>query len=407
MGPPVSHATYEGVSATAPGSQSALSRQFSQPPGALSLLPPPQITGYTPAHTSYHDARNQWAKTAYAKSGVEVITIIFQLLREVPGKPKGQLVKNLIEGVDSISAAITPPELFSKAVQIFMPKLLLAYPGFDWNWQDMALREEKDWVDILAKPHDIPIFYHRCLKPSGNKAAKTIFKAPSNLKVALVIGVSQWEQCEAFIEEQELRNSQMTHAQSPRTQSPDTIDLLLMTQSQRTEALNASQRHHKSKPVIRPSIGTSDSSGPMLVPTTTSMPLQSHVSKRTTPTTPPSKRTAAMAFSSPDQELVKRALLDAGSSTSGISATVMLTETIDFFPIQEASFTDILSQAAPHTVVMDADADKVEHGNLHFDHMKVIGQGTFKTVHPGYLNLYDRPATGLGSEKSQYSKRPS
>lgn len=72
-------------------------------PSSNSFAPPPSSSwnrsaghrsdGYSEAHQHYASQREAWAKKAYQSNLGETIGIIMQVLREVPGKPKGQLVQ--------------------------------------------------------------------------------------------------------------------------------------------------------------------------------------------------------------------------------------------------------------------------------------------------------------------------
>ncbi|KAJ6617309.1 hypothetical protein B0H10DRAFT_1948394 [Mycena sp. CBHHK59/15] len=95
--------------------------------GALPFQPPPAqgpnsssyryASGYSDAHVSYMAQQEAWARKAYPTNLGETIALVYQVLHEVEGKFKGQLVHNISEG-KTIAAggssevkAATPPTL--------------------------------------------------------------------------------------------------------------------------------------------------------------------------------------------------------------------------------------------------------------------------------------------------------
>lgn len=92
MGPPlVRHQRMHtgAMNIAVPSSWSPATAYFAAPQGAIGMLPP---TGYSQNHMHYAAQRQKWSKMTYSSSGVEVLTLNFVVLQEIPGKAKGAMV---------------------------------------------------------------------------------------------------------------------------------------------------------------------------------------------------------------------------------------------------------------------------------------------------------------------------
>jgi len=91
------------------------------------------------------------------------------------------------------------------ALDILSPKLKTQFPGFQWKWDQLIVRDEKDWVDISGLDPTRAVFYDRCL--TQNTKGASVFKRPKTpFKVALVIDSHQMEQCLDFMARKDVRS---------------------------------------------------------------------------------------------------------------------------------------------------------------------------------------------------------
>ncbi|KAJ7214557.1 hypothetical protein GGX14DRAFT_392581 [Mycena pura] len=152
--------------------------------------------GYSDAHAHYPAQREAWASRAYQSSPAETIGIIMQVLREIPGKFKGQIIQNLVEGKPNIPASATPPYLIGRVIETMKPKLMAVTRGYPFDYNRLIIREVAGWIDLAGESPDHPYFYDRCLVNPSIKAKDKgrVFKKPKNpFILALVIDSEQWE----------------------------------------------------------------------------------------------------------------------------------------------------------------------------------------------------------------------
>ncbi|KAK7029220.1 hypothetical protein R3P38DRAFT_2775794 [Favolaschia claudopus] len=155
------------------------------------------------------------------------VTVCFKILREVPGKPKGIIVRNLTEGEPNVLASITPPGLRQLGIQTMETKLTAALRGLRIDWTRIPLREIVNWVDLAHQPPDIAYFYARCMtgKPKPKETAPSYKKQTKAFELAFVIDSEYWEEIEQQLADNESSRSSNGRGSSQHTLDGSTVDL--------------------------------------------------------------------------------------------------------------------------------------------------------------------------------------
>lgn len=95
--------------------------------------------------------------------------------------------------MQNIPASSTPIALRQKAIETLGPRLQKTFPGFDWNWNRLVLRDEKDWIDINSLDPAKAVYYEKFVAQMKNGLA---FKRPKNaIKMALIVDAEYMEEC--------------------------------------------------------------------------------------------------------------------------------------------------------------------------------------------------------------------
>ncbi|KAJ7797160.1 hypothetical protein B0H14DRAFT_3548763 [Mycena olivaceomarginata] len=179
---------------------------FSQQPTLNQPAYPPQMYGYSSAHSQYRANCQLWGSRAYQSVLEDFITVKYKVLREVPGKDKGVLVRNLVEGNPNIKADATPLSLRVSGIKTMEAKIFSALEGFPINWDRIVLREISNSVDLSREPPHVPYFYARCLtsKPRGKDGVPTFKKPTKPFELGLYIDFDQWEGIERYLTQKEI-----------------------------------------------------------------------------------------------------------------------------------------------------------------------------------------------------------
>ncbi|KAJ7790094.1 hypothetical protein B0H14DRAFT_2626350 [Mycena olivaceomarginata] len=179
---------------------------FSQQPTLNQPAYPPQMYRYSSAHSQYRANHQLWGSRAYQSVLEDFITVKYKVLREVPGKDKGVLVRNLVEGNPNIKADATPLSLRVSSIKTMEAKIFSALEGFPINWDRIVLREISNSVDLSCEPPHVPYFYARCLtvKPRGKDGAPTFKKPTKPFELGLYIDFDQWEGIERYLTQKEI-----------------------------------------------------------------------------------------------------------------------------------------------------------------------------------------------------------
>ncbi|KAJ7762974.1 hypothetical protein B0H16DRAFT_504230 [Mycena metata] len=344
--------------------------------------------GYSDAHQHYPAQRELWAKKAYSGSPGETISIIMQVLHDIPGKfKKGAVVQNLSEG-KSIPANSTPPYIIHVVMSIMKPLLANTTEGFKFNWTHLVVRDVHSWTNLAQEDKNHPYYYDRCLvTPSTKSKDRTkVFKRPKNpFFVALVIPFDQWDQY-------------LTYAE---TVDVETEKQALSSRATATGRANSGVRSCRTTDsawedgVLKDSLESSD------LELSAANKRQRRSTSISAPSTPPpsKKRIVPPEYVSPDRSKVWQALAIGGSSA--IVHTPMTSERVEFFPLAECDLHKLLqSTEFSGGQFLTCDAQYAAQGSLTVEFRTSLGHGTFKTAHLGHLSLIHLPAQGLGRTRN-------
>ncbi|KAK7041275.1 hypothetical protein R3P38DRAFT_349022 [Favolaschia claudopus] len=349
--------------------------------------------GYSQAHQQYAVQRQFWATKAYQSSVADTITVCFKILREVPGKPKGILVRNLTEGEPNVLASITPPGLRQLGIQTMETKLTAALRGLRIDWTRIPLREIVNWVDLAHQPPDIAYFYARCMtgKPKPKETAPSFKKQTKAFELAFVIDSEYWEEIEQQLADNESSRSSNGRGSSQHTPDGSTVDL-------ESHARRPSPEQEDDFELNSASFNRNQ--GHTQLPVTRAASKRNRTVSVTAPRTPPpSKR--RIIYQSPNQDHLRDALLEGGSSYSQLSGQGpnSTSEQIQFFAINDCSLNDLLADRRFQGFVCDPANACL--GSLVIEAGNYLGIGTFKTAEIGYLTLLHLTAGHLGARANE------
>ncbi|KAJ7818304.1 hypothetical protein B0H14DRAFT_2601343 [Mycena olivaceomarginata] len=314
---------------------------FSQQPTLNQPAYPPQMYGYSSAHSQYRANRQLWGSRAYQSVLEDLMTVKYKVLRVVPGKDKGVLVRNLVEGNPNIKADATPLSLRVSGIKTMETKIFSALEGFAINWDRIVLREISNSVDLSREPPHVPCFYARCLtgKPRGKDGAPTFKKPTKPFELGLYIDFDQWEGIERYLTQKEIDKEARTQDSQSRFTEPD-------NEPQTLSAPNSNYRFEFSKFREYYSFnGLYYSSNyhcfelkpfPGVWPNHIETYPYCNMYSRTSTTPPPSKRRAIPTYQSPNRDQLRDALAEGGSSLSLLSGqdiALTISDRVEFFPI--------------------------------------------------------------------------
>jgi hypothetical protein len=118
--------------------------------------------------------------------------------------------QNLMTGITSISAHLTPPQIKTLVMDTLLPKLRNSFPGYQFQVDKLKVRDIAKWADMDEEPIDKPFLYlTHCIAAARNGKQKsstgTVFKKPARpIAFALVIDHKQYNDCIDFVVEQEV-----------------------------------------------------------------------------------------------------------------------------------------------------------------------------------------------------------
>ncbi|KAJ7750708.1 hypothetical protein DFH07DRAFT_961305 [Mycena maculata] len=350
--------------------------------------------GYSENHAHYGSQRAAWASKAYQSGSPETIGIIMQVLREIPGKFRGQIVENLVEGKQNIPATITAPNLIASVVETMRPKLASATKGFEFGWHLLKVREVAGWVDLSEENPHQPYFYERCLVNPSSKAKDKgrVFKKPrSPFILALVIGSDQWDNYLDFAEaEKEGQNGAASFRSRNREVVPSGQQTASSAGGRTLKLSNASWEDPLQND--NPDNWTDPNHFPLEKRPRT-------ISREHPSTPPPSKKRNIPAYLSPDRTKLRQALAIGGSSQMIQQASRPSTsERIEFFALTDCALKDLLQPSTPGGMqFFVCNPQHAAPGSLSVEISDNIGVGTFKTTHVGHLTLIHLRTEGLGT----------
>ncbi|KAF8217982.1 hypothetical protein K438DRAFT_1747225 [Mycena galopus ATCC 62051] len=339
--------------------------------------------------------RQFWATQAYQGIIEDRIIVRYKVLREVPGKDKGALVRNLIEGNPNIRADATPSSLRESGIATMEPKIIHALRGFQLKWENIVLREISNSVDLAREPPNVPYFYARCLtgKAKGKDGAHGFRKPTRPFELAFVIDSEQWEVIEHYLVQRELeKETEQRSIRDPHRDSDSRFlssDDEIQPPSPSDYQLNSASFEGGVDPNSKSNLSTSK---------------RSRTDSLAAPTTPPpSKRRVIPAYESPNREQLRNALTEGGSSFALISGQALtLSERIEFFQISNRPLNELIATVgAGKFQGFICNPACAEQGSIVMEKDNYLGIGSFKTAHPGYLTLVHLASEGLGTERSQ------
>ncbi|KAK7016027.1 hypothetical protein R3P38DRAFT_2637112 [Favolaschia claudopus] len=356
--------------------------------------------GYSQAHQQYAVQRQFWATKAYQSSVADTITLCFKILREVPGKPKGILVRNLTEGEPNVLASITPPGLRQLGIQRMETKLTAALRGLRVDWTRIPLREIVIWVDLAHQPPDIAYFHARCMTGKEPQPAPSFKKQTKAFELAFVIDSEYWEEIEQQLADDEVRSCSFSkisnRSSNGRRSSQHTLDG--STVDLESHARRPSPDQEDDFELDRASFNRNEDHSPVCA-FSADLTRALKVSVTAPRTPPPSKR--RIIYQSPNQDHLRDALLEGGSSYSQLwgQGPNSTSEQIQFFAINDCSLNDLLADRRFQGFVCDpANACM---GSLVIEAGNYLGIGTFKTAEMGYLTLLHLTAGHLGPRANE------
>ncbi|KAG6908223.1 hypothetical protein DXG01_005695 [Tephrocybe rancida] len=406
------------------------------------IAPQPNVTGYGPAHAQYRQERGRMSKKVYkGKSDdgsnpvPEEVNITMQVIHEIAGKTKTELVVNIFEGCGDVSAHITAKDLHEFVMSQMQPKLAAATNGFPFKWDTMVVRELGKWIDLASGDPKRVYLYDRCQVEPRAKGhdGKKVFRKPSKpFPFALHQDTAETSSSDDSDSESELwqkyqktDSSHMGITTTPavppkqfsgavyRPSSNQGHSEMAASKeflySDRTNNSNVSGREASAMQTNKlsnwPTSAGTSSNVTMLMPVATAIVHPAVQPKLNFPMTPKRSRSTstaendldnrstqakqqAMSYKSPDHERIRAALLTGGLSAS-LNVKACSSERIEFFPIIECPLEELLSLNSS-----DVQIFSYNHAD---SQPEDLGIGTFKTAHPGQLSLAPPSTTGLGT----------
>ncbi|KAJ7775967.1 hypothetical protein DFH07DRAFT_983119 [Mycena maculata] len=365
--------------------------------------------GYSENHAHYGSQRAAWASKAYQSGSPETIGIIMQVLREIPGKFRGQIVENLVEGKQNIPATITAPNLIASVVETMRPKLASAMKGFEFGLHLPKVREVAGWVDLSEENQHQPYFYERCLVNPSSKAKDKgrVFKKPrSPFILAIVIGSDQWDNYLDFSQaEEEGQNGAASFRSRNRGAVPSGQQTASSAGGRTLKLSNASWEDPLQND--NPDNWTDPNHFPLEKRPRTvgalfllgsifwlelDLPGTSFHS-----TTFQKTQYSSILVTGPDQTTPGAGYWwGIADDPTGLQPST--SERIEFFALTDCALKDLLQPPTPGGMqFFVCNPQHAAPGSLSVEFSDNIGVGTFKTTHVGHLTLIHLRTEGLGT----------
>jgi hypothetical protein len=82
--------------------------------------------------------------------------------------------------------------------------LLKEFPGFNWRWDNITLRDTTTWVNLAKVEQQMPYFYAKCLHTVQKTGVVSFKTNKTAFPLSLVIDSRQWSECQEFMAEREV-----------------------------------------------------------------------------------------------------------------------------------------------------------------------------------------------------------
>ncbi|KAJ7807138.1 hypothetical protein B0H14DRAFT_2609945 [Mycena olivaceomarginata] len=335
---------------------------FSQQPTLNQPAYPPQMYGYSSAHSQYRTNRQLWGSRAYQSVLEDFITVKYKVLREVPGKDKGVLVRNLVEGNPNIK-------------QI---RLLYRYGSpVSKRWKPRSS------VHLRASQSTgIALFYVK-------SRAQWTFHASLPTFHTFMRVASPWEGIERYLTQKEIDKEARTQDSQSRFTEPD-------NEPQTLSAPNSNYR--SSSASFENTIRSMESGQITSKRTRTAILSYFHHSSSF-------QRRAIPTYQSPNRDQLRDALAEGGSSLSLLSGqdiALTISDRVEFFPISYRPLNELIAAVGGGKFQgFTCDLGKAAQGSIVMEKDNYLGIGTFKTAHPAYLTLVHLTSEGLSTKPNE------
>ncbi|KAG1784918.1 uncharacterized protein HD556DRAFT_1314653 [Suillus plorans] len=334
-------------------------------------------TGYTPHHAHYGSERDRWAKLSYAPPPSQMILLKISAVHEGGSRKKGGRgtpFGSICEGKKDIDAQIDAPGLIKITLDT-------------WRDEEFVVRDSQ-WVDLSGHHAHEPYFYSQCVQ-AGRKGLKSPIFKTKQFALMVVVPESQWRKYEEWTERVEEWTQQAEEDEATRQApmattaiSKASVDVFQGEDNLATGVPLPSKRTH-----VRTASSLSS-------------------------TSPPLKKAASTnIFRSPDRNELKEALRSGGTANVDAQSVYDLqNENVQLYWITTRPMSQILENNKYQSFTLHTAESVTGQLTVDTSSANLIGQGGFKSAHPGWLTLASHiPTTRLGSiphQKVVVVKRP-